>query len=484
VAWQAFLVLAVAGLVYWPLLGSSGFAFSEGQRVLPGWQMVHSGDWLVPRLFEQPYLRKPPGMPWAIALASLVFGENEFSARSVSALAMTLASLLSFAFATRWFGRPWGLAAGLAHALTPLFFFSPTSPVGRSAEIEALHNLFAQASMLISIELLIGRPKRGIGWALALAASTAGMALVKGPAGFPCLGGAILAAAFAAKSVRPLRSPWLWTGLLAAGAVIALLAWQIHERVLKLETPPVTQTTARFLWASGEAPGVLTLALSTLFSALPTSLSLPAAWRRGDDCDDTFARALGWTCVLSLLIYTVAGISNNRYAMPALGVLPCLWAPTLKRHFQNPAPGLRTFFINRAGLGAALLLIAAIGSTIYTEHRRATRTSGQPAGEALAAVLENGALLWGDTLPDNRPEVLYYAQRRAAQLGKHFQVLWTPANHAGRGPCPLPPPGGYIALVEGDELERYQKAGLIDGLREVFSGQAHKFVFHVYRNPG
>src|SRR5262249_8439204 len=96
VAWQGLIVLVAAGLVYWPFLGHSGFAFSEGQRVFPGWEMARGGDWLVPRLFGQAYLRKPPGMPWAIALASFVFGENEFSARSVSALAVTLGALISF----------------------------------------------------------------------------------------------------------------------------------------------------------------------------------------------------------------------------------------------------------------------------------------------------------------------------------------------------------------------------------------------------
>src|SRR5262245_2665266 len=44
-AWQVLIVLVVCGLVYWPFLGHSGFAFSEGQRVFPGWGMARGGDW-------------------------------------------------------------------------------------------------------------------------------------------------------------------------------------------------------------------------------------------------------------------------------------------------------------------------------------------------------------------------------------------------------------------------------------------------------
>src|SRR5262249_53552090 len=144
----------------------------------------------------------------AIGVSSIVFGESEFSARAPSALAMTLAPLLSFIFATRWFGRPWGLAAGIAHALTPLFFYP-----GRSAEIESLHNLFAQATMLGCLELLVHGPRRRTGWAFMLSLSFAGMALLKGPSAIPCLAGALIAPCLVRRSLAPLRAPALWGGL-------------------------------------------------------------------------------------------------------------------------------------------------------------------------------------------------------------------------------------------------------------------------------
>jgi 4-amino-4-deoxy-L-arabinose transferase-like glycosyltransferase len=488
--WQAMLVVLVAGLVYWPLLGSSGFAFSEGQRALPGWEMVHNGDWLVPRLFEQPYLRKPPGMPWAVALMSLIFGENEFSARSVSALSMTLASLLSFWFATRWFGRPWGLVAGIAHVLTPLFWFSPTSPVGRSAEIEALHNLFVQASVLVMIEVLVARPRdsSALRWSFALAIAASGMALVKGPAGVPCLAGAAAGACIAAKSLRPLRSGWTWMGLLIAAGLVALVALRIVLRVHDLPEPPVTEPPGRFLWRPGEALGVVSLPIVTLIAAMPTSLSLLLTFRdaRIETREDKFARAVAWACVAALLIYAVIGVSNNRYAMPAVGVLPCLWAFVLRRHFErlpSSRPLLDQVLMNRPWAWGVAFLLAAFASIVYTEHRRAERTSGKPAGLALGEQLDDGQQVWANAVMDNRPEVLYYARQRATELGRQVRVLWVPPNHGGQSDLPIPPSGRLLALLEGPdltELPAYDNAGLLSGMHEVFSGQVHKFVIHVY----
>ena len=57
----------LCALIYFPRLGDDGYASSEGQRAIPAWTMLGTGDWLVPRLFEIPYVRKPPGIFWAIA---------------------------------------------------------------------------------------------------------------------------------------------------------------------------------------------------------------------------------------------------------------------------------------------------------------------------------------------------------------------------------------------------------------------------------
>ena len=227
---------------------------------------------------------------------------------------------------------------------------------------------------------------------------------------------------------------------------------------------------------------------ATLVAAMPTSLSLLLAFRdaRVQTREDNFARAGAWSCIAALLIYTVIGVSNNRYAMPALGLAPCLWAFVLRRHFERlPAsrPWLDRLLMDRPWGWGAAFLIAAIASIFYTEHRRAERTSGKPAGIALGEVLEDGQVVWANGLMDNRPEVLYYARQRAHQLGRQVSVLWVPPNHGGQGELPVPPAGEILVVVsapEVEELAAYENAGLLRGMREVFRGQAHKFAFRAY----
>jgi len=61
---------------------------TENLRALIAAEFLRSGDWIVPRLYGEPYLTKPPGMYAAIALASWPMGEvRTWSARLPSALA-------------------------------------------------------------------------------------------------------------------------------------------------------------------------------------------------------------------------------------------------------------------------------------------------------------------------------------------------------------------------------------------------------------
>src|SRR5690606_4823581 len=162
--------------------------------------------WLLPRMFGQAYLRKPPGMYWAIAGSSALFGESEWAARAVSAAAATALALVACLFATRWFGRPWGLVAGLAQALMPLMWLP-----GRSAEIEALTTLAIVAACRMLIDWAVPPASRsGLrrtllagGAAVALAAAS----LVKGPVVLPFAAAALAGAGLAQRSVRPLLRP-------------------------------------------------------------------------------------------------------------------------------------------------------------------------------------------------------------------------------------------------------------------------------------
>jgi 4-amino-4-deoxy-L-arabinose transferase-like glycosyltransferase len=99
--WSLLAVLAACVATLWFRLGSTGLSMSEGHRAVPAWEMLRTGEWWVTRMFGEIYVRKPPGMMWAIAGVSAVFGETAWSARAVSALACTAMALAAWWFARR-----------------------------------------------------------------------------------------------------------------------------------------------------------------------------------------------------------------------------------------------------------------------------------------------------------------------------------------------------------------------------------------------
>ena len=56
-------------------IGEAPLAGTEGHRAIVAHQMVESGEWLVPKLYEVVYLRKPPLIYWLQAAAETVAGE-------------------------------------------------------------------------------------------------------------------------------------------------------------------------------------------------------------------------------------------------------------------------------------------------------------------------------------------------------------------------------------------------------------------------
>ena len=64
-------------------------------------QMLLGGDWVVPRLYDEPRTAKPPLIYWLQAGAMSVLGDNSFSARLPSAVAMVATLLLFGTFVRR-----------------------------------------------------------------------------------------------------------------------------------------------------------------------------------------------------------------------------------------------------------------------------------------------------------------------------------------------------------------------------------------------
>jgi 4-amino-4-deoxy-L-arabinose transferase-like glycosyltransferase len=137
-------------------------------------QMLQSGDWVVPRLYDKLRPNKPPAIYWCQAAAMTVLGDNAFAARLPSAIASVLAALLIGAWAGRELTPRHSLWAAFVLASSLLMLWS-----GKNSLTDAVLMLCI-TSALACIYFLWQR--RG-GWpaVIGLAVATACGGLVKGP---------------------------------------------------------------------------------------------------------------------------------------------------------------------------------------------------------------------------------------------------------------------------------------------------------------
>ncbi len=473
---QVGVVLVVCAVVYWFGLGTGGFHSTEGHRAIPAYEMLDHAtglnDWLVPRMFEQPYLRKPPGMPWAIALSSALLGETVFAARAVSAFACTAMAVISLLFARRWFGSRAALPAGLACALMPVLWES-----GRAAEIEALNNLGTQLAALALVDLLVFLPARNAAGSPAapnpgpasrgtrfaerapmIVIAVAGLVLLflaKGPASVPVVLAVVAGACVARRSLAPLTGS-LWAAVVPAGLVIGGLLWLIARAAAAERVPPITQSPGAFMFEPGMLLGILTLPFAAFAQMLPASFALLFPWgpdaRRESDKEwtvdrFTLARALAIAWMIAVLLYMAFGVRNPRYTLPASVLLPPITGVYLAGlgAWLTPkrAKIARVLTLGGPRVLAGALLVGAV-IYMYTVEAKRRATSAEPAGRALAAMLAAGienrpVTILADDVIEARPELCLALEREATRLGLDVRILWAPgfggelpSDHADR----------------------------------------------------
>ncbi len=143
--WSAVLaLLLLCGGLFFYGLNLGELYRTESLRAVIGAEMLRSGNWVVPVLYGQPLLTKPPGMYAAIAAASALQGEvTEWSARLPSALAGTALVLLMYWYVGRQVGRLGGLVAAAVMPCTFLWLDKASA-----AEIDMLQVAWVGAALL------------------------------------------------------------------------------------------------------------------------------------------------------------------------------------------------------------------------------------------------------------------------------------------------------------------------------------------------
>ncbi len=407
--------------MFWARLGEAPLSGTEGHRALTAHQMIESGEWLAPRLYGRPYLRKPPLHYWLIAAAETIAGRaGEWVWRAPSAIAATGMVLLAAVFSARWIGPSAALPGGLAcAAMVPLWSQS------RSADIDAVNTLATALAAWLTLDLSF-RPARAWlrAWLLALAAGAA--LLAKGPAGLPAVGAAAAAAAAHARRKGYPRE-FGRNATLGFGAAAALFAmWALAAAArfhARGEAPDLSGAIEVLNMVRGHGLPkwleVLAMPVRVFVYALPFSLAPWLAHRKATEEDDPAFVAARWSGRVFLwgsLATAAAGATNPRYGYPCLPLLAPAAAAVWTRR-RELAPRARRVVDVGGALVAVALVAGAIAFVPYDVARR-TRRSSIPAAAELQRQVPPDALCGSDMVLWTHPETFHYARRRA---------VWEPA---------------------------------------------------------
>lgn len=221
------LLLLLAGLLFFFALGNHELQGSTEARVAGIAMAMHlDNDWVVPRLFREPFLEKPPLSLWLDAGAIRLFGGTPWAVRLASAFAGLFSVMLLYGMLRR-FGRPQILAFCAALILaTMASYWGNVRGVGE----DALLSLGVTTALLAFYQAMRPASERQGSTTWAWALFTAGMVvatLSKGVLGLAMPGIVIFVyLACTSRMDKRLRiGDWLRPALFTLLALVPLLIW-------------------------------------------------------------------------------------------------------------------------------------------------------------------------------------------------------------------------------------------------------------------
>jgi 4-amino-4-deoxy-L-arabinose transferase-like glycosyltransferase len=322
--WDTALLLAGAALLLLAGLGSYPlWDPDEGRHAEIARRLGSDGQWLVPRLYGEPYYDKPTSFYWILRASFAAFGTNELAARLPSVLA-TLGTLwILHRFAVARFGRRAAAIAAAIYATSPFAVV-----LGRYCNLDATLAFFVTWACTGWLLWLDG-PRVRPPWSAYLAMALG--ALVKGPVAVLLPGLTAMAVSLRRGSPRALLGarpahggfvilaltlPWLaGTALAEPDYLRTFFVEHNFRRYLSSEFDHV-RDSAYFLWV---LPGML----------LPWSLLVPAVVGRGGTRSGAPARDprtgdfLVWAAVV-VAFFSLGRAKLAPYVLPAAPAV-ALW---------------------------------------------------------------------------------------------------------------------------------------------------------------
>jgi 4-amino-4-deoxy-L-arabinose transferase-like glycosyltransferase len=300
--------------------------------------MLTSGDWLVPRVGSEPYLRKPPLLNWAIALScKLTGGPSEWAVRLPSVLA-TLGLALAIVIVG---GGAWLSAEG--GFLAAIFFLVNFTMIetGRLAELEALYIALTGIGLLFWVAAWLRGASPWNLWLLPAPFLALGM-LTKGPTHLIFYYGVTVAVLAFGRKLHLLLHPA--HGLALVLIIGSLGCWAVPCSLAVNSNNPMGvwrfwwgQLASRASTGSDEHFSFGTWLLNgpqTLKNFLPWTLLLPLLWRKDvaealkersgiNPREYALFRGARWGMVATCLLMVLLPKGSPRYIYPLI-VVPCL----------------------------------------------------------------------------------------------------------------------------------------------------------------
>ncbi|MBL8799102.1 MAG: glycosyltransferase family 39 protein [Planctomycetia bacterium] len=476
--WSVPLLLTWCAFLFFYGVNGSELYRTESLRAIIGAECLRDGHWLVPTLYGQPLLTKPPGMYVAIAACSWPFGEvTQWSARLPSALGATATVFLFYWYFGRILGRAGGLLAAICLPMS--LFWLDKAP---SAEIDMLQVAWIAGAVLFGLRAVEaaedaeGTPSWP--WFLAALGCVAGGFLTKWTAPL-----------FFYATLLPLlywrgRLRLLWGVPHLAGVVLAtslclgwaawaasLTGWEefrdtVWREAVQHLSPVHHQATVRQLgehhhdkldyWGHALAfpPKILGMSLPWSFFAL---LALrPSFYRSLSGKRQFLLQALHCWTWPNLLIWTFLPDPSPRHAAPLLPGITGLAALWLVCRFQTELVVARKCW---AGMAFTSLLIAwIVAKVIFVQvvmpARMAERAPCAKGGQ-IAAQVPGGQLLYLCRVKDEG--IMFY-------YGRPVRRLETPDL--------LPSPGEPMyCMLTGDEWRDWTRRRPAELLLELHDQQ-------------
>ncbi|MFA5863462.1 MAG: glycosyltransferase family 39 protein [Phycisphaerae bacterium] len=216
-SWRtAAILLIVLSAFYWLGNGKiSLFDRDEPRFAQPAKEMLFAQNWkgwIVPHFNGEPFFHKPPLCYWQIALADLVFGINEFSARFFSGLWTALAAVILAVYLAKRFSKLTGLLAVIAFSTSLMVIVQ-----AKMAIADATLNLLTILSVLSLWEIYNGSATLGNRLILWTAVGVA--ILCKGHAVFVVIPGLTITLLILDRNRKWVRQTGFWWGLPLALAI-------------------------------------------------------------------------------------------------------------------------------------------------------------------------------------------------------------------------------------------------------------------------